>query len=1838
MSIGIAKSSCRAGAAIAVLSGCLLAAWPVHLALSAEPAATATPKSATPLPTPRAPSFFWKLSLEPGSGPGPSEVELLPAGGGSRELVVRISSDRVALLATGADGGERELAGALLEALPRSAVLAGRAGIWTLSLDGRAALRAESPAAPAARPAFRVLRGTPSIKELRRTSPEPLVFEDPFSRPAGEAGPWARRSGNWESAARYFAELSANSGALRARFAGEAPGDPLAAGRTEERKTGLGLVLAPCGSALCVERIAGGSPAERAGLSECDVIVRGAGGQAIRDFAMSLMGLGGRGRPEKPVELDVLHPGARELSKVTIVPGDFVWGENRRVVALPGAAAASAALALSGEDFWRPARVEASARRHGPAGFGLAFAAADDGSALVFRLRPAPDGAGDGAGWLAELARCRPDGTDAGTPLAAAKPGIPWPDSWYRLAVELSDDGRTPGALARCLVGDREVLRTSLPSAGCGPVGMWAAGTDGWVEFDDFAAADDPAELARRALRPAGFSPIAAAEPDMGSWAAAASDWRAAGEKSRATAEWRYPCLSGAEARLDELPKAGPVEIAWAPGPEAPGSAGPCSVRIEPSGRVEVRSGERALGSAELPAAGPYLARLAAGTLSVSAGGRELVRAGVGAAPRELLTVRPGGAAFAGRVGVRPVGGLDLAFDRAPVELVATAGIWGLTTKWVCDPRWSWFGGRGAPLASVWTARTASGDQQLDAFAALMMQRLNPPFERAHDFGLALCGDGRSLWSGYTLVFGADGNRSTRLYRRGVLVAETDAAEARFPADTFATPGRHELHQRWFRLTLARRGARLAFLLDGVERLAWTDPEPLESGRAAAWTLDNGMMLARLRLDAARLGPAEPDLGAPGEPRPGQGFEAPGEYGPTPRILPAAGGPTRVEAVSGGGPLAVRAAGLVVNPRETRALSLGLRAPEGTAVDLFLEGAHESFRVGLAGPPPAVDAPERDIRWLGQADSAPGRDGARELSVPLDVLWRDYWARRLPNEPPPAGEYRVLVGCRAGSGPAAMGLGANRPGAWYEVSAIRAETGQAGDKEPPQIGELRCEPGTEHSRARLVLPLADPAGSGLDRRSLRIELDGHALVLTSPGVAYSERSGKLVIDLAATGASAGPDGSHRLKLAGLADLAGNKREAVELAVAPPAGADRRPPEKIRVRALIGVPGAEKEHRAGNGAAAGEQGQPGPLELPLDLGPESLQPGQQAPRHFFEWLLPEGPGAPEGCAIISLCDGGDLAMAATLPGGALDLGRVPEIEFSSRSDSVTPFMVDAYGDGWNALAPLRDRFLPANAFMVMRGRVPGAQPVVLAFRADGAWHRTALPLAAICRQGTPRPGPLVAKALRFGDVRYNNNRTGMHFELAGLRLVPAVRPDELVFSWSAWDEGGVAACRSAFDQSPDTVPREAELESGRPLPGKVRAGLKDGPAWLHLAFADKAGNWSVPVHYRVLLDSTPPAAVASSSGHGIELALTDATGIDPRQMRLEVNGREFKPGPRGPLVFEAASGRLTWNARAAIGRTIIDGEIVTYRLTAADFAGNRTDPPIAGECRVSFAADREPPEAPGIRVRAQSGWHGFFGRRLGEVGPLSSSARVEPTGVPGGPDPAGFKLSRTDDPAQFRTLLRAGPWSVDHTPVVTFDCRPATGAGLELHVDVSGHRLSAPLTGPGGLALADGRWHRVALDLGALVRERVGALPAAIGRNLEIREARSADGGADAYPAAGLLIELESLALVRPASATPTIELSSTEADSGVAGFAVAIDRNPDTVPERRINAPAASADGRATFKPPEDLAPGDWWAHAMAVDFAGNWSAPMHYRIVVPPAAPAPPAADPEANQGEAQE
>ena len=192
---------------------------------------------------------------------------------------------------------------------------------------------------------------------------------------------------------------------------------------------------------------------------------------------------------------------------------------------------------------------------------------------------------------------------------------------------------------------------------------------------------------------------------------------------------------------------------------------------------------------------------------------------------------------------------VSYSFVRAAADWRTAGGEWLVTNRWRCDPRWSFFGGESKTgVSAIWHKSTWQGDLNVEFAAGIRHQarRRGTSYEHASDMNLVICGDGSSLASGYGFVFGGWNNTKTAITRNGRVVAE--AGEITIPS---------KIHRRWFYFKATKRGGLIRYYIDHKLVLEYSDPRPLPDGQIALWTWQNGLMVARVRIAAERIGAKE---------------------------------------------------------------------------------------------------------------------------------------------------------------------------------------------------------------------------------------------------------------------------------------------------------------------------------------------------------------------------------------------------------------------------------------------------------------------------------------------------------------------------------------------------------------------------------------------------------------------------------------------------------------------------------------------------------------------------------------------------------------------------------------------------------------------------------------------------------------------------------------------------------------------------------------------------------------------------------------------------------------------
>lgn len=422
------------------------------------------------------------------------------------------------------------------------------------------------------------------------------------------------------------------------------------------------------------------------------------------------------------------------------------------------------------------------------------------------------------------------------------------------LAVELA------GAVLVCEAAGERVLSHFDEAAPSGKAGLFV-GRGAEAAFDNLEVS-----FPREKEPVLTYLETFAAETTMASWAAAESDWTSAatdawGQKRQI--EWHRAAFPGG----------GEIRVSAFFDPTQPATLrllSCCTLPEGPAGRIEsgyeliaVAAGGTA-GALKLAKNGQEVAsrdqvalrgncrvalRTVADHVIAEVNGKPLL------AYRDAAPLRGSNSGYAAdRIALKPED-VDVFCDRAicysfvqaASDWRSAGGDWLVTNRWRCDPRWSFFGGESlSGVAAIWHKATFVGDMTLEFAAGIRHQGSGGGnYAHASDMNAVICGDGRSLATGYGFVFGGWGNSKTAITRNGKVVAEA----------RMTIPG--GIHRRWFYFKIVKKGRNLKYYIDNALALEYDDPEPLPDGQAALWTWKNGLMVARVRIAADDIGPKE---------------------------------------------------------------------------------------------------------------------------------------------------------------------------------------------------------------------------------------------------------------------------------------------------------------------------------------------------------------------------------------------------------------------------------------------------------------------------------------------------------------------------------------------------------------------------------------------------------------------------------------------------------------------------------------------------------------------------------------------------------------------------------------------------------------------------------------------------------------------------------------------------------------------------------------------------------------------------------------------------------------------
>jgi len=281
-------------------------------------------------------------------------------------------------------------------------------------------------------------------------------------------------------------------------------------------------------------------------------------------------------------------------------------------------------------------------------------------------------------------------------------------------------------------------------------------------------------------------------------------------------------------------------------------------------------------------------------------------------------------------------------FEQAPSDFYWRDGLFGMNFRWSCQPGWNFMSGRSPELAAVFTKDAYYGDQVVESFMAFSMTLpAQQQYYLRRDLCVSYCTNGRDLDSGYTLIFGGYRNSKTLLLKRGQVLAATNTGNFLIPKQ----PGHLHVHWLWWNFIFRKTANRITITYNDQTLFDVVDPDPIDGGHVAFWTVGNGFVLSRITVVAQqrRQEPEKALVEWDHDPTDWQPLY------PDAVILRSREGTTTVENPFGGGSFAARIT-TQADLSATPVLELPLRLDPAARINLHIEIDRRPWIVQITAP------------------------------------------------------------------------------------------------------------------------------------------------------------------------------------------------------------------------------------------------------------------------------------------------------------------------------------------------------------------------------------------------------------------------------------------------------------------------------------------------------------------------------------------------------------------------------------------------------------------------------------------------------------------------------------------------------------------------------------------------------------------------------------------------------------------------------------------------------------------------------------------------------------------------
>ncbi len=929
----------------------------------------------------------------------------------------------------------------------------------------------------------------------------------------------------------------------------------------------------------------------------------------------------------------------------------------------------------------------------------------------------------------------------------------------------------------------------------------------------------------------------------------------------------------------------------------------------------------------------------------------------------------------------------DYTFSSAPTDWLARSGLWAITNRWTCSPQWSWEGGFAAEgPAALWNKREFTGDVTVETYFGFKMGMGEVhSYKNPTDLNISLCADGANLDSGYAFMVGAAGNTDSRIMRGSRVLGAGTSPQSLLPIFEDGYPSTYDFHRKWWSVRVRKHGGKLELYLD--ERLVAeaTDPAPLNLGRVALWTYDNGIIVSRvkiyyegerqertaipgeeqLRPTRTRVAPSLFTVSSSTHPSVQNDFETDlGTWAVQNEKLPVALTLAEPGAGDTGHCLAVTNAisggtfGATVIPGEflvdevpQLAFDYKLPADGGVKANLYLELADQQYEVIFCGPPSgaaraeqigAIQGVRADGQWHRAEFDLLGSLRHR-LGTTKPLRARALWLGNLCEE-----NYLLA------------GFGANRLGATYWLDNFTLD--RPGDRQVrlafvPRPGTaitgysvaLDSDPATRvpetvtttessvaltaerdgtsyvHVRARQ----ADGTWTATRSHRVRIDQSPPEIAGLNPPPGQCAPDAPITVSLRDTGGGGIDEESLKLSVNGTSVPLDGTAAAYD----PAAGALQVDPRRVLTQFPDGAPItialAPVKDRVGNQMAAGSQWAYR-IAYANDTTPPpapELKFGADAYLcdEDYEHAIGEfvSYGGPNG-ARLSLDD-------TTAASGRRSLRIYNPVE-SGRYGIIRRGSFDAgkyriLSFDYKIPARLRvDIALYVNGDMKAikfkdTDNTLGYIGTIADVRDDNQWHHAEVNLYDMLRADDPGAASYVVDQFVIADWNWKANMRGQVYNLDNFQIIPVTSARAGLPL--AWRAADISGL-SGLAWGADTTPT-TEAPRTVALTGQAGTltGLPTTNGWLHARVRDGAGNWSATRTTRLVADSDCPTAQITAPPAGQTLATSTVT------LRL---------ADQGVAGIDPASVVL---AVAGVDYTVKSGGVggLTYDSTAASLVWN-----------------------------------------------------------------------------------------------------------------------------------------------------------------------------------------------------------------------------------------------------------------------------------------------------------